>query len=460
MARLNQQVQQCMASAAQADSVLTEYAINKLLDQQITNFYNKFSTQCMEKVKEHLSYTYISKEYHYTLYYYDQAGSLVQTVPPQGVHPLTTAEVNNFIKGTKTEPGHTLVTQYRYNSLNQLTGQHTPDAGQSRFWYNNKGQLKLSQNAQQAVESKYSYSRYDDQGRITEVGEMVAADQASILAQLDLTQFPVATTYSLTDVTTTHYDNPNPMIQSVFAQSNLRSRVAWVEVTDATRTDTVRTYYTYDIHGNVRSLLQNVPGLEPKRTDYNYDLVSGKVNYVMYQYGHPDQFIHRYRYDADNRIISVETSSDGFIWDKDASYQYYLHGPLARTELGPYRAQGLDYYYTLQGWIKGVNMPYSNDPGADGINGAVVGKDVFAYSLGYYNGDYAPINNSVTLSDSRDQLWPRLLENIQHSGLYNGNISWMTTDLAAIGVKANDRTKGMQAMLPPAVRRDGARCRS
>jgi RHS repeat-associated protein len=77
----------------------------------------------------------------------------------------------------------------------------------------------------------------------------------------------------------------------------------------------------------------------------------------------------------------------------------------------------------------------------------VVGKDVFAYSLGHYNGDYTSINNSVTLSDSRDQLWPRLLENIQHSGLYNGNISWMTTDLAAIGTKANDRTKGMQAML-------------
>jgi len=35
----------------------------------------------------------------------------------------------------------------------------------------------------------------------------------------------------------------------------------------------------------------------------------------------------------------------------DASYQYYLHGPLARMELGDIngKVQGMDYAYTLQG---------------------------------------------------------------------------------------------------------------
>jgi RHS repeat-associated protein len=36
---------------------------------------------------------------------------------------------------------------------------------------------------------------------------------------------------------------------------------------------------------------------------------------------------------------------------------------------------------------------------------------------------------------------------MSNSGLYNGNISWMTTDLAKIGEVNSDRTKGMQAML-------------
>jgi hypothetical protein len=42
-------------------------------------------------------------------------------------------------------------------------------------------------------------------------------------------------------------------------------------------TDTVSTYYNYDIHGNVKSLQQQLPGFEPKQTQYLYDLISGKV---------------------------------------------------------------------------------------------------------------------------------------------------------------------------------------
>src|SRR5690606_6135810 len=62
-------------------------------------------------------------------------------------------------------------------------------------------------------------------------------------------------------------------------------------------------------------------------------------------------------------------------------------------------------------------------------------------------GDYIAINNSVTLADTRDGLWTRLNEVNDHSGLYNGNISWMVTDLAKIGEVNSDRTKGMQGML-------------
>jgi len=100
------------------------------------------------------------------------------------------------------------------------------------------------------------------------------------------------------------------------------ARVAWVQVKDKDNNDEIATYYSYDIHGNVKSLLQRIPQLGNKRIDYVYDLVSGKVNFVMYQYGKADQFIHRYSYDSDNRIKEVHTSSDGFIWEKDASYKY------------------------------------------------------------------------------------------------------------------------------------------
>jgi YD repeat-containing protein len=339
--------------------------------------------------------------------------------------------------------------------FNQLIWQKTPDAGESNFYYNEKGQLRLSQNAQQSKENNYSYTRYDEQGRIIEVGELNTAlitckldTGLNICALRDSIQTlsfpsPAYASNHISDLTRTHYDFAKGDSIGSFKQSYLRSRVAWVEVIDKNATDTTATYYTYDVHGNVKALLQQIPGLGNKRTDYVYDLVSGKVNYVFYQYRKPDQFVHKYEYDADNRLTSVFTSTDRFIWNQEASYYYYKHGPLARVELGAYRSQGQDYYYTLQGWIKGVNQPYSTGNN-DGNN---VGKDVYAYALGYYENDYKPINASLTTTDRRDKLWTRLNETIKHKGLYNGNISWMVTDLAKVGEMKNDRSKGIQAML-------------
>src|SRR6266545_3817890 len=122
------------------------------------------------------------------------------------------------------------------------------------------------------------------------------------------------------------------------------------------------TFYTYDVHGNVDTLLQDYnQGIMQstnhrfKKIVYRYDLISGKVNYVIYQPGEVDAFYHHYLYDAENRITSVLTSKDSIYWESDARYQYYKHGPLARTVLGQQQVQGLDYIYTLQGWLKAIN---------------------------------------------------------------------------------------------------------
>lgn len=436
-AGFNTAVQRCLADAAAENALLVEYAKNKIIDEEATLLYSQ-RFKCLD-LSETFTYAYIPKEYHYTLYYYDQAGNLVQTVPPEGVN-------------LQNPSAHRYVTRYQYNSLNQSIWQKTPDAGESRFWYNEKGQVRLSQNAQQIKDNNYSYTKYDKQGRVVEVGEMnTTASLISLLTQLEDAAFPSGTVYTLSDITNTYYDLPNTAIQSTFTQQFLRNRVSWVEVRDKVANDVIATYYSYDIHGNVKSLLQQVPGLASKRVDYVYDLVSGNVNYVLYQYGQPDQLIHRYRYDADNRIREVATSTDGYWWNQEASYKYYLHGPLARVELGHYRVQGLDYYYTLQGWIKGVNMPYAADPGNDGYTGPNlrVGRDVFAYTLGYFENDYKTRNATRTLADTRDQLWTRYktLMGSTNTGLYNGNISWMITDLKKIGQQKAARVKGMQAML-------------
>src|SRR5690606_13727569 len=137
-----------------------------------------------------------------------------------------------------------------------------------------------------------------------------------------------------------------------------------------------------------------------KKITYDYDLISGKVNNVSYQPGTYDQFHHRYEYDAENRITRVHTSGDGVIWETDARYYYYRHGPLARTETGDLLVQGTDYAYTLQGWLKGVNssaLDPAHDMGEDGSSTSIVARDVYGFALHYYNTDFTQINTSKTV---------------------------------------------------------------
>jgi RHS repeat-associated protein len=243
-------------------------------------------------------------------------------------------------------------------------------------------------------------------------------------------------------VTRTHYDLPGALAS--FAQNNLRGRVSYTE------NDAVSTYYDYDIVGNVKNLMHDVQGFAQKRIGYDYDLISGKVNEVRYQDGQADAFYHRYKYDADNRLTEVYTSRDHYIWEHDARYLYYAHGPLARVELGNDKVAGNDYRYTLQGWIHGVNTPGQNlltqDAGQDGAGqaGAATNanrwfsRDEYSYALGYHRDAYKPIGGAgvnlgaaaIAATWDNQQLTNHLQGGL---GLYNGNIAWMVTQLNEIG---------------------------
>lgn len=149
-----------------------------------------------------------------------------------------------------------------------------------------------------------------------------------------------------------------------------------------------------------------------KDIEYDYDLVSGKVNQVAYQQGQTDQLLHKYEYDGDNRITAVYTSTDGVNWIKDAEYDYYAHGPMARTEIGAQKVETQNYSYTLQGWIKGVQ----------GQN--------FSYALGYNSNDYRGIG--------ANSLLPTPIANNAEgktTGLFNGNIATWSTNTPALSVK-------------------------
>ncbi|MBN9286255.1 thrombospondin type 3 repeat-containing protein, partial [Flavobacterium sp.] len=446
-------------------------------------FKVKYVKAAIDGLRETMTKSAADKEYQYTLYYYDQAGNLVQTVPPQGVVRLTPgsdATINNVrqtkpeeeltvVNGITADPGHTLKTQYRYNSLNQLTWQKTPDGGETQFAYDALGRIIASQNSKQKADAAngiFSYTRYDGLGRIVEAGEIVVPGSTTysindkgrlIYAGAPVNAFN--TGYTKREITRTLYglpvkntegwfeayqaDNNQKRVTAVLYYDQLTQEIAEIVAYDKYNNAIL---YDYDVHGNVRELIYHInknelktKNQDIKKVVYSYDLISGNVNKVSYQPRKKDQFIHKYEYDADNRITQVFTSKDDVIWEKEANYAYYEHGPLGRTEIGDKKVQGLDYLYTLHGWLKGVNAErlgyYDStsgtykiaDAGLDGTNAAL---DAFGFTLNYYNGDYMSRFNASNAVDNRVLAYTKGLNMEGNKDLFNGNIKEMITSLS------------------------------
>ncbi|MCG2613738.1 RHS repeat-associated core domain-containing protein [Terrimonas sp. NA20] len=434
------------------------------VQQQYDEFDKNYQEKCLTgPVQEVFTMRSQLAEYHYTLYYYDQAGNLVKTVPPKGVDESHLGEpavdtwhasVNAArIAGTTLAVEHTMTTNYRYNTLNQVVAQESPDGGKSLFWYDALGRLVLSQNAKQRP-GKYSYTKYDALGRITEVGQLTGSDVNQALTQHlgDLATWFTGVDLTREQITKTVYDEPSDLSPSVIDQRHMRNRVsyAYVQPNASFSSNGVPyhngTFYSYDIHGNVDKLVQHYnfgvmesnAGNAFKKMEYEYDLVSGKVNKVSYQKGVPDQFFHRYEYDAENKLKEVYTSPDNVYWERQARYDYYLHGPLARTELGELRVQGLDYAYTLQGWLKGVNSSTIGsgwDIGEDGKTKNHPAKDVFSFSLNYFNSDYLAVNsNSFPFAGVSNGLVNISGDAVETGkNLFNGNINSMMVNIPTLG---------------------------
>nr|MCQ2173463.1 hypothetical protein [Bacteroidales bacterium] len=309
-----------------------------------------------------------------------------------------------------------------------LTVKDGTDLYSVRYYYDRLGRLVASQNSKQHAmqPQRYSYTLYDALGRNVEAGELESdVEPTDAMINDTETRFPDNWSKKRYQVTRSVYDGSIGNVATLFSnktQENLRGRIATTLYQEVYHSDVTQydhaTHYSYDIHGNVKELIHDLPELGQDRyksISYDYDLVSGKVNQLDYQKGKPDGYSLRYEYDGENRIVKAyanygdKDESGSETWHELANYEYYRHGPLARTVLGG-NLQSVDYAYTLQGWTKGVNLDAESD--------ATVKSDVYGYELQYNNEDYKPIS-------SKDY---RTVD-AGATNLYNGNITAMTTDL-------------------------------
>ena len=428
-----------------------------------TEAYNAILAEldCMTDREEEYSMTYTIKEYQYTLFYYDQAGNLAATVPPEGVDVLTMGAFDTYgnWNGT-TNPSHQMMTLYEYNGINTMTLKTTPDGGTTNYYYDNLYRLRFSQDAEQLTKDKFTYVVYDELGRITEAGEAGDGDPSNGMEVFQGNEndynYPLGNIKR--DRTLTIYEDVyvyggSPALNIQFtnaAQENLRNRIgavvhysAFYEQTTIGSTTILPipgsqvitiSSYSYDFHGNVKEMVQTNEHLkflsqQHKRFVYDYDLLTNVTKEVTYQSGVMDEWRHKYHYDANNRLVRVWTSDDGEEWEMDAKYFYYLHGPVARMEIGHDKTQGVDFVFNEHGWLKGVNsttLRTDLDAGLDGLSGDLdqySGADAFGFSLGYFDGDYSSIEGNEYFANTG----AITTANGTYGNLYNGNISNMVT---------------------------------
>lgn len=158
------------------------------------------------------------------------------------------------------------------------------------------------------------------------------------------------------------------------------------------------TWYSYDIYGRVRWMVQAIVGLGTKIIDYEYHDITGEVIKITYSGEQEERFIHKYTYNDVGQLMKVSTSYDGIQYKEQARYEYYETGALKRTIIAE-GIQGVDYVYNINGALKSINHPgldANNDPGGD-MN------DVFGMIIDYHKEDYKRPLTGMTTAQGEDR---------------------------------------------------------
>lgn len=351
--------------------------------------------------------------------FYDNKGRLVASMTPKGVHEVIS--MSNSQRNALTASTLPFTKLYSYDFKGRLVSMTEPDAGPTTYKYRKDGQIRFSQEANQTG-STFSYIDYDDLGRPIESGE---CDCSMSFSSVVPDSYIVAGTKR--DWIKIYYDkdvitNLPSELDAYETQEFVEGAVACIE------SEQIQSWYSYDEQGRVTWFLQYMKDLDKYfLVEYSYDFL-GNVTKVSFQpqtycaSGCPidhvnEAYWHYYSYDANKRLITVETSVKP---DQEkylhATYEYYKNGQLARIELAE-NMQGIDYTYTPQGWLKSINHPdRGSDPGEDGhVSGQHPDfhEDLFGMTLEYFEGDFA--KNNVNIGSLE-------LDETQVPQQYNGNI--------------------------------------
>ena len=378
-----------------------------------------------------ITLTYDINYYDYSLNTYDKAGRLLSASQPIGTNTKST---------------------FKYNSLGQLIQTMSPDEGEARFIYREDGQIRFSRNSKQKENKEFSYTNYDDLGRPIESGVYYGADfnpdTYTITNNPDYYRWFNDEIFTIVNDEDgldddfkkeqhfTLYDVPESQDLEKFIdicgipKANYKQTFLYGNVSKTSTSVDGRansTWYSYDVYGRVKWMVQWVSGLCAQTIDYTYDPITGQVLKVDFQKHVPsDRFVHVYEYNIAGQLVEVNTSLDDINFTKNAKYYYTETGQLRRTEIAE-DLQGIDYVYNLNGQLKAINSPYTTgftDPGNDSPSTNGFKTDVFGMVIDYHSDDYKRRGHNLNFG------LPINSPNNQFNGNI-GSVKWNTNNISA-----------------------------
>ncbi|MGB1216775.1 MAG: hypothetical protein ACPG5P_02805, partial [Saprospiraceae bacterium] len=328
---------------------------------------------------------------------YDDFGRLSCVIPPESVKSMSESGDWNHMNKTNYAKWNYY---YEYDHRGRLRAKEIPGAGRTKYIYDKRDQLILTQDAVQTGKNEYSFTKYDILGRPVQTGIYTTAGIPLIgIAQSRYEQhseqsltgytnnaFPISghtvLTYSYyDDYDTDNNGTPDYDYHSTQGglglpqnyMTRLNGQLTYTKVRYGTDSDPnwLNTVNFYDDRMRVIQTRadNHLDGYDITSTEYDF---AGKALRTFRYHKTSTETIgirNKFRYDHAGRLVKVfqKTGSDPEITLSEQNYNelgqvmeknlYNSNSSLqfsTRTTYNPY-LQSIDYRYNIRGWLEMIN---------------------------------------------------------------------------------------------------------
>lgn len=266
---------------------------------------------------------------------------------------------------------------YLYDGLGRQIQRQTPDAGTVIYKYDKNGNLRFSQDDNQAhapsqyrTANRITFRRYDGLNRTLSIGEAINEDKIPVWNDLNpniVESFETFADFPEHFLTINVYDTLTSTIAEIFTPPsdyyNAANNTKGTLVATAYRTRSTDPwnykYYRYDARGRTIKMWNVIDGLDTKITEYVYNSQNQMIVFG-YQSGQTDGKVITYNYDDAGRLKDVNIPSaitiepgiedgPGYTYYNFASYTYNQNSQIASLKYNS-QTNNTNYAYNNRNW--------------------------------------------------------------------------------------------------------------